>query len=153
MERHTQQHISTGSMHPSLEQYLTSLPADAIDALLRVVSAERNAIMRIRGEALLSLLTYVGLRVQEVCDLQLRDLDLEGGTVIVRSGKAGKAGRVPLHPDAQRRLGRYLDIVRCPQGLPAIGSDQEREKLGVGVALTRKRHPTRIRITHPVIHL
>jgi site-specific recombinase XerD len=128
-----------------------SLPAEAIDALLRQVRAEHNAILRVRDEALLTLLTYVGLRVQEVCDLQLRDLDLEGGTVIVRSGKAGKARRVPLHPDAQRLLRRYLDIVRCPQGLPAIGSDQEREKLVVGVALTVKGQPTRIGITQRVI--
>jgi site-specific recombinase XerD len=98
-----------------------SLPAEAIDALLRQVRAEHNAILRVRDEALLTLLTYVGLRVQEVCDLQLR------------------------------LLRRYLDIVRCPQGLPAIGSDQEREKLVVGVALTVKGQPTRIGITQRVI--
>jgi site-specific recombinase XerC len=65
------------------------------DALLRVVRAEQNAILRTRDEALLALLIYAGLRVQEACDLQLRDLDVGSGTITVRSGKSGKARRVP----------------------------------------------------------
>jgi integrase/recombinase XerC len=88
--------------------------------------------------------------VQEACDLQLRDLDLGGGTVTVRSGKAGKARRVPLHTDAQRLLRRYLERVRCPEGLPAIGSDQERERLLVGIAMTMKGQPMRVGITQRV---
>src|SRR5207244_12625759 len=99
-----------------------SLPTEAVDALLRVARAEQHPLLRARNEALLALLIYAGLRVQEACDLQLRDLDLEGGTATVRSGKAGKARRVPLHSDAQRLLRRYLAVVRSPDGLPVIGS-------------------------------
>jgi site-specific recombinase XerD len=127
-----------------------SLPTEAVDALLRVARAEPHLLLRARNEALLALLIYAGLRVQEACDLQLRDLDLGGGTVTVRSGKAGKARRVPLHTDAQRLLRRYLDVVRCPEGAPAIGSDQEREKLLVGIAMTTKGQPTRVGITQRV---
>ena len=68
-----------------------SLPAEAIDALLRAARTEQNAILHARNEALLALLIYAGLRAQETCDLQLRDLDIESGTITVRSGKAGKA--------------------------------------------------------------
>ncbi|SRR6266702_2709274 len=128
-----------------------SLPAEAIDALLRMARAEQNAILRARDEALLALLIYAGLRVQEVCDIQLRDLDLGSGTVTIRSGKAGKARRLPLHSDAERLLHRYLDIVRCPAGLPAIGSEQEREFLLVGIDVTRKGQPTRVGITQRVV--
>ncbi len=127
-----------------------SLPTEAVDALLRVARAERHLQLRTRNEALLALLIYAGLRVQEACDLQLRDLDLGGGTVTVRSGKAGKARRVPLHSDAERLLRRYLEIVRCPEGLPTIGSDQERERLLVGIAMTTKGQPTRVGITQRV---
>jgi site-specific recombinase XerD len=101
-------------------------------------------------DALLALLIYVGLRVQEACDLQLRDLDLGSGTITVRSGKAGKARRLPLHPDAERLLRRYLERVRCPGGLPAVGSDQERERLLVGIAVTTKGQPTKVGITQRV---
>jgi site-specific recombinase XerD len=127
-----------------------SLPTEAVDALLRVARTEPHLLLRARNEALLALLIYAGLRVQEACDLQLRDLDLGGGTVTVRSGKAGKARRVPLHTDAQRLLRRYLERVRCPEGLPAIGSDQERERLLVGIAMTMKGQPMRVGITQRV---
>jgi len=127
-----------------------SLPAEAIDALLRAARTEQNAILRARNEALLALLIYAGLRVQEACNLQLRDLDLLSGTMTVRSGKAGKARRLPLHPDAERLVRRYLESVRCPGGLPAIGSDQERERLLVGIAVTTKGQPTRVGITQRV---
>jgi site-specific recombinase XerD len=127
-----------------------SLPAEAIDALLRVARTEQNSILRARDEALLALLIYAGLRVQEICDLQLRDLDVGGGTITVRSGKAGKARRVPLHQDAQRLLRRYLESVRCPEGSPAIGSDQERERLLVGIAVTMKGQPIKVGITQRV---
>ena len=127
-----------------------SLPTEAVDALLRGAHAEQNPILRSRDEALLALLIYAGLRVQEACDLQLRDLDLGSGTITVRSGKAGKARRLPLHQDAQRLLRRYLERVRCPGGLPAIGSDQEREGLLVGIAVTTKGQPTKVGITQRV---
>lgn len=118
-----------------------SLPAEAVDALLRAAHAERNATLRARDEALLALFIYAGLRVQEACDIQLRDLDLDSGMIVVRSGKAGKARRVPLHLDAQRLLRRYLDIVRCPTGMPTVGSDQEREWFLVGIDMTKQGQP------------
>lgn len=127
-----------------------SLPTEAVDALLGPARAEKHILLRMRNEVLLALLIYTGLRVQEACDLQLRDLDLGGRTITVRSGKAGKARRVPLHPDAERLLRRYLNVVRCPEGAPTIGSDQERERLLVGIAMTTKGQPTRVGITQRV---
>jgi integrase/recombinase XerC len=38
-------------------------------------------------------------------------------------------------------LQRYLDNVRCPNGLPAIGSDGEREPLLIGKKVTMKGQP------------
>jgi len=110
-----------------------SLPDQAVDALLRATRAESDSRLRLRDEALLALLVYAGVRIQEACDVQLRDLDLASGTLVVRSGKGGKARRLPLHSEAQRLLTRYLQEVRCPEGLPPIGSEQERAPLLVGV--------------------
>lgn len=99
---------------------------------------------------MLALLIYAGLRVQEVCDIQLRDLDMGSGTITIRNGKADKARRVPLHADAQRLLRRYLDVVRCPAEEPTIGSEHEREKLLVGIDVTMKGQPTTPGITQRV---
>ena len=113
----------------------------AIDALLRATAGEPDPVQQQRDQAALALLVYAGLRIQETCHLQLRDLDLEGGTIAIRRGKGGKARRVPLHSDAQEMLQRYLDDVRCPDGLPAIGSDKEREPLLIGKKVTMKGQP------------
>ena len=52
-----------------------SLPAEAVDAILRAARNEPDERLRLRDEALLALLIYGGLRAQESCDVQLRDLD------------------------------------------------------------------------------
>ncbi len=44
---------------------------------------------------------------------------------------------MPLHPDASRLLKCYLDSVRCPLGLPSIGSEEECERLLVGIVENR----------------
>jgi site-specific recombinase XerD len=112
---------------PTPELAPRALPPAAVKALLRAARAEKDTIIRLRDEAALALLIYGGLRVQEACDLQLRDVDLAGLSITVRYGKAGKARRVPIHTDAQRLLQRYLDQVRCPDGLSSVGSEAERE--------------------------
>ena len=126
---------------PSVPLAPRSLPNEAIDALLRTVYTTRNAVLRRRDEAILALLVYAGLRAQEACDLQLRDLDLNTGMIIVRSGKAGKARRVPLHPDAQALINSYVRMVRCPTGMPPIGSAEEREPFLVGLRVTHVGSP------------
>ena len=120
-----------------------SLPDEGIDVLLRAARQEQKALLRLRDEALLALLIYAGLRVQEVCDMQLRDLDLAAGTITVRCGKGNRPRRIPLHADAHRLLRRYLDEVRCPAGLPPLGSDEERQQLLMGVQVTVKTQPAR----------
>lgn len=120
-----------------------SLPAEAVDAVLRAVCLEKDKRVRLRDEALLALLIYAGLRAQETCDLQVRDLDLDGGTVTVRRGKGNRMRRVQLHTNAIRILRRYLKRLRCLQGETAIGSDEEREPFLVGFDHTRVGYPMR----------
>lgn len=126
---------------PLEERSPRSLPDDAVDAVLRAVQAEEDKAIRLRDGALLALLAYAGLRSQEACDVQLRDLDLDGGNLIVRRGKGRKARRVPLHSNAVTLLRRYLRELRCPDGLPGIGSDAEREPLLVAQDRTKPGHP------------
>ncbi len=114
---------------------------EAIDALLRVTASEPDPVQRQRDQAALALLVYTGLRIQETCHVQLRDLDLEGAMITIRRGKGGKARRVPLHAEAQETLQRYLDEVRCPAGLPALGGAAEREPLLIGKQVTTKGQP------------
>jgi site-specific recombinase XerD len=109
-----------------------SLPAEAVDAILRAVRNESDELLRLRDEASLALLVYAGLRAQEVCNVQIRDLDLLGETVTVRHGKGGRMRRVMLNSEAISLLRRYMVGLRCTLGMPILGSDSEREPLLVG---------------------
>jgi len=84
-------------------------------------------------------------------DLQLRELDLAGGTLSVRHGKGGKTRRIPLHSEAQALLKPDLNQVRCPEGLPNIGSDEEREPLLIGLRVAVRGQPMQAGIQTRVV--
>ncbi|KPV54827.1 hypothetical protein SE17_01370, partial [Kouleothrix aurantiaca] len=120
-----------------------AIPPAAVDALLRTVVQEQDTRLRLRDQAALALLVYAGLRVQEVCDLQIRDLAIPGLSVAVRRGKGGRSRRVPLHRDAVPLLKAYLMRLRCPDGVPAIGSEAERARLLLNFDPTIPGRPAR----------
>ncbi len=126
---------------PTSQPLPKSLPAEAVDAILRAVRGEKDERIRLRDEALLALLIYTGLRAQEACDVQIRDLDLDGGTLTVRHGKGGRMRRVMLNTEAITLLRRYLNRLRCPDGTPALGSEIEREPFLVGFHATKAGRP------------
>lgn len=126
---------------PTPELAPQGISDEAIDALLRAAGKDPELILRRRDQAALALLVYAGLRIHETCQVQIRDLDLDAGTVTVRRGKGGKARRVPLHSEAQRLLQQYLNEVRCQDGLPLIGSNAEREPLLLGKQVSQKGQP------------
>jgi integrase/recombinase XerD len=63
-----------------------------------------------RDETVVALLLHAGLRVSEVCALDLGDVELgeRRGKVVVRAGKRGKYREVPLNRDARRVLAEWL---------------------------------------------
>lgn len=54
------------------------------------------------------ILFWSGLRVSELCALELGDLHIDKRILIVRSGKGGKARMAPLAPEASPLLANYL---------------------------------------------
>lgn len=66
----------------------------------------------LRDRALLELLYSSGLRRAEAAALDLTDVDLTGGTVLVRAGKGGRSRLVPLGENAARVLGLYVEKAR-----------------------------------------
>lgn len=61
-----------------------------------------------RDRALLELLYGTGLRLSECVKLDLQDLDLDSGMVLVRDGKGRKDRYVPLSGQAKKALDVYL---------------------------------------------
>jgi len=74
--------------------------------LLRAVQRDGSK----RDVAIIQLLRHSGLRVGELCNLELEDIEMSKrkGKVIVRSGKGRRYREVPLNLDARRALQEYF---------------------------------------------
>jgi integrase/recombinase XerC len=75
--------------------------------LLRVVDNSKDA----RGIAIVKVLRYTGLRINELAELLWSDLEMSprGGNVTVRRGKGRKRREVPLNAEARKALLAYDD--------------------------------------------
>ncbi|MGI9626582.1 MAG: tyrosine recombinase, partial [Longimicrobiales bacterium] len=89
-----------------LPEFLTQTEAAR---LVEAVDPDSKVLWRDRS--ILELLYATGMRVSELTNLSLRDVDLEYGTCLVL-GKGGKERVVPMGTHAVRALTRYLDQVR-----------------------------------------
>ena len=94
---------------------LDVLTPDEIEALLKACS--RRAPTGIRNRAIIAIAWRSGLRVSEICDLHLKDIDLDGGSLTICHGKGDKARIVGLDAGTAGLITRWLDV---------------RSKLGIG---------------------
>jgi integrase/recombinase XerD len=61
-----------------------------------------------RDRVILLILFYSGLRVSELCDLQVVDVDMTTLEITVHRGKGDKARVVPCVPDLRQPLAAYM---------------------------------------------
>jgi len=114
-----------------------SLAVSDIDAMLaREQTKPQHPALALRNGALLELLYASGMRVSEIVNLRLEDVDLAGSKAIVR-GKGDKERLVPFGVSAQKTLEAYLREAR-PQlcrtrRSPLVFVDRN------GTGLTRER--------------
>jgi len=99
------------------EEVIEPLSEDELRAMLRACQVPRGtapkvAFRRRRDEAIIRLMSETGGRASEVTYLGLADVDLLGGTAIIRRGKGGKGRPVPFGPDTARALDRYIRLRR-----------------------------------------
>lgn len=115
------------------EEVLKSSPADLIDnpklpkSLPRGISideafslctlAQTNARLPLRDQAIVELLYATGIRVSELCGLNLSDVDW-GSRVVRVMGKGQKERLVPFHVACSLSLKRWIEEER-PRFLPA----------------------------------
>jgi integrase/recombinase XerD len=93
------------------------LSYEEIDRLLAAPS--EHTARGIRDSAMIHLMYASGLRVSELCDLKLGELDRRMGTVSPL-GKGGKRRIVPVGQIALERIALYVDTVRAHnKGAPA----------------------------------
>lgn len=83
---------------------------DQVEALLELPS--RDSLLGRRDSAILEVLYGAGLRISELVALDVDDVDLDEGAVLVRAGKGSKARRVPLGRTAREAVSAYVTQTR-----------------------------------------
>lgn len=86
----------------------------AIEAiqLAEAKNNEPTVILGKRNAAMLALMLHAGLRVSEVANLFVTDVEISSrsGQVTVRDSKGGKFRTVPLNADARQALADWLEV-------------------------------------------
>lgn len=90
------------------------------ERFLTYAELETNEWLRIRNLAVIDLMLYAGLRVQEVADLMIDDVVVSGKDlkVTIRDGKKGKYAEVTLIQKYSRNLKKWF-VVRAESKKPA----------------------------------
>ena len=94
-----------------------ALPLAEIEAILEAAGSPGTSLA-LRDRALLEVLYGTGARISEAVGLDLDDLDLEEGTVLLR-GKGGKERMVPVGSYARQAVEAY--VVRGRPDLSGVG--------------------------------
>lgn len=90
-----------------------SLPKSiSVEEVVRLIETPSSDLLGRRDRAALETLYGSGIRISELVSLDLDDLDLEEGSLLVRSGKGAKARRVPLGRKARTAVGDYVSVTR-----------------------------------------
>lgn len=71
---------------------------------------KKNAWRFARNRAISFTMLHAGLRVSEVVDLEVEDLDFIEDILLVRDGKGGKSRYVPMNKDLSTALRDWLDV-------------------------------------------
>lgn len=100
-----------------------------------------------RASAIVHVLAYAGIRLGELVHLERSDVDLEEGTLRIRSGKGARDRYVVLDPAAVESVRRYIGQSDCSPLFAASSSSVERliRKLGREAHLGDGVHPHMLR--------
>lgn len=131
-------HRATANPAQSLktEKVVKKLPQVLVAKEIELLLAQPDVteIKGCRDKAMLELLYATGIRVSELVDLNLEDLNLQIGVLYCRGSKNDRV--VPIYPEAVRVLGDYLARIR-----PTVVADTNENALFTnmnGQRLTRQ---------------
>lgn len=115
------------------------LEREEIEELFQRLAARRGGLAQ-RDRALLMLLYNTGARVQEIADLRVDDVDLEGPLRVRLHGKGDKWRGCPLWSETAELL-RQLDTVQAGNGQAALFVSSRQQPLTrFGIYKLVRRH-------------
>jgi integrase/recombinase XerC len=114
-----------------------------------------------RNYALLHLMLQTGLRVNEVAELKLKDIELgeRSGMVTIRLGKGRKTRTIPLNSKARRALKLYLNSKNREESINSVFMSERQTALStrsiqsIITELAKRANISRIRVSpHTLRH-
>jgi site-specific recombinase XerD len=110
------------------ERVQRTMTADEVGRLLAAcetpvehgLSLADATVVALRNAALVALLYDSMLRASELCRLELDDIDLNAGRLVVRAGKGGKDRVAVFGPQTVEILRAWLAVRRSRSGEPAV---------------------------------
>src|ERR1700685_3651455 len=135
--------IPTKRTAPPQTDYLEH---DEIETLFQTLP--RDGILALRDRALFMVLYNTGARAQEVADLKVEDVDLDGPLRVRLHGKGDKWRSCPLWPETAELLKRLIADVQGNQP-PLFMSRQRKPLTRFGIYKIVKRHTAGLRHSTP----
>ena len=80
-----------------------------VDQIKSLLEAGANSTIEIRDLAMFELFYSSGIRLSELAQLNLTDIDLTDKTLMVRSGKGGKSRMLPIGSKAVAAINTWLE--------------------------------------------
>lgn len=142
IERDITLHLDAPKMWQLIPEVLTT---SEVDALLN--APDLNAFSGARDRALFLVLYASGLRVSEVCGLNLQDVDDQ---VVRVKGKGGKERIVPIAPAAVAAIDHYLVHFRKEEGSALFVTEKNRRIDRILVWKRVKLYAKRAGINKPI---
>ena len=109
-EGHAEKNPAEDLASPQKGVYLPRF-LDQIEVERLLAAPDTSTEIGLRDRALMELMYASGLRVSEVANVRIGDIDLEGG-VLTTTGKGGKTRRVPVGSSAIEWIKSYLALRR-----------------------------------------
>lgn len=102
---------SNPAQHVKAPKQARKLPKTLdVDQITGLLEAGANSALEIRDLAMFELFYSSGLRLSELAALNLSDIDLPDNSLIVRSGKGGKARLLPIGSKAVTAINNWLQL-------------------------------------------
>lgn len=74
----------------------------------------RYRFERVRNSCIISVFIMTGIRLQELLNLQVHDVNLEIQEMFIHQGKGNKDRKIPIHPQLVPKLHDYLNARKQP---------------------------------------
>lgn len=124
-----------------------------LDVFEALVGTCRGTFEDKRDRAMFYFLVDTGVRKQELADLNVGDIDMESGAVLIRSGKGGKTRQVFFGKQTKKELTKYLRMRReLTQNSPLWITSTGKRITTSGLRQVLRRRAERAGIKEPGFH-